>query len=210
MNLFLTGTDTNVGKTYVAALLIRALRRQGHDTVGMKPICCGDRADAEALYEAGDRRASLNAVNPVWMRAPAAPFAASLIENRAVDLSLIRETFANLRKSHSSLIVEGVGGWRVPITADFFVSDLAAEFGLPVAIVVANRLGALNHALLTIEAVRREGLQIAGIVLNRVAALSEEPDVASSTNRTILEALGKVPILWEIDHGQDEITLERR
>lgn len=210
MNLFLTGTDTNVGKTYVAALLIRALRRQGHDTVGMKPICCGDRADAEALYEAGDRRASLNAVNPVWMRAPAAPFAASLIENRAVDLSLIRETFANLRKSHSSLIVEGVGGWRVPITADFFVSDLAAEFGLPVAIVVANRLGALNHALLTIEAVRREGLQIAGIVLNRVAALSDEPDVASSTNRTILEALGKVPILWEIDHGQDEITLERR
>lgn len=210
MNLFLTGTDTNVGKTYVAALLIRALRRQGHDTVGMKPICCGDRADAEALYEAGDRRASLNAVNPVWMRAPAAPFAASLIENRAVDLSLIRETFANLRKSHSSLIVEGVGGWRVPITADFFVSDLAAEFGLPVAIVVANRLGALNHALLTIEAVRREGLQIAGIVLNRVAALSDEPDVASSTNRTILEALGKEPILWEIDHGQDEITLERR
>ena len=210
MNLFLTGTDTNVGKTYVAALLIRALRRQGHDTVGMKPICCGDRADAEALYEAGDRRASLSAVNPVWMRAPAAPFAASLIENRAVDLSLIRETFANLRKSHSSLIVEGVGGWRVPITADFFVSDLAAEFGLPVAIVVANRLGALNHALLTIEAVRREGLEIAGIILNHVTELSEEPDVASSTNRTILEALGKVPILWEIDHGQDEITLERR
>ena len=90
------------------------------------------------------------------------------------------------------------------------MSDLAAEFGLPVAIVVANRLGALNHALLTIEAVRREGLQIAGIVLNRVAALSDEPDVASSTNRTILEALGKEPILWEIDHGQDEITLERR
>lgn len=206
MRLFITGTDTAVGKTFVAALLVRALRRAGIDAVGLKPICCGGREDAETLHAASDARLSLNDVNPVWLRAPLAPYAASLVECRAVDLALVRETFARVAAAHPALIVEGVGGWRVPITRDFAVSDLAAEFGLPVAVVVANRLGALNHTRLTVESIRARGLECAGIILNHASHGSdgtrETPDLAVATNRAVLEDLLEVPILYEIAHQQ--------
>ena len=205
LSLFLTGTDTNVGKTFVSALLVRALRKSGVDCVGMKPICCGERADAEELHAASDAAIPLNDVNPVWLRTPAAPYTAAMIENRAIDLALIRDTFARLRAEHRSLIVEGVGGWRVPIARDFFISDLAREMGLPVAVVVANKLGALNHALLTVESVRASGCACAGIILNH--ATSVEADVAGITNRGMLEDILNVPILHEIAHGQREIML---
>ena len=207
MNLFLTGTDTNVGKTYTAALLIRALRSAGHDCVGMKPICCGERADAEELHAACAGAITLNDVNPVWLRPPAAPYTAAMIENRQIDLALIRETFARLRGAHGSLIVEGVGGWLVPITRDYFVSDLAAEFALPVAVVVANRLGALNHTLLTVQAIRARGLKCAGLILNHTQPAEETPDIATTTNRAMLEDLLDVPILFEIAHGQRLIAV---
>ena len=207
MNLFLTGTDTNVGKTYAASLLIRALRAAGHDCVGMKPICCGGREDAEALHAASAGAIALNDVNPVWLRPPAAPYTAAMIENRPTDLALIRETFARLRGAHESLIVEGVGGWLVPITRDYFVSDLAAEFALPIAVVVANRLGALNHTLLTVQAIRARGLKCAGLILNHTLPPTEPPDIATTTNRAMLEDLLDVPILFEITHGQRETVL---
>lgn len=203
MNFFITGTDTNVGKTYIAALLIRALRAAGRDCVGFKPICCGGREDAELLHEASEGAIPLNELNPVWLRTPAAPYTASLIENRALDLDLIRECFGRARSAHESLIVEGAGGWLVPIARDYFVADLALEFGLPVAIVVANRLGALNHALLTIAAVRARGLECAGLILNHPAA---EEDIATTTNRSVLEDLAGVPILAEVAFGQRGIT----
>ena len=205
MNLFVTGTDTNVGKTFVASLLVRALRKSGLDCVGMKPICCGERADAETLHAAGDGAIPLNDVNPVWLRTPAAPYTAAMIENRAIDLALVRETFARLRAAHRSLIVEGVGGWRVPIARDFFISDLAAEFALPVAVVVANKLGALSHALLTLDSIRAGGCECAGVILNHVT--SAESDIAGITNRGMLEDILNVPVLHEIAHGQSELTL---
>ena len=204
MNLFLTGTDTNVGKSYIAALLVRALRAAGRDCVGLKPICCGGREDATLLHEAAEGAITLNDVNPVWLRTPAAPYTASLIENRAIDMALIRESFSRARSIHESLIVEGAGGWLVPITRDYFVADLAAEFGLPVAIVVANRLGALNHALLTVAAVRARGLECAGIILNHPTA---EEDIATTTNRGILEEFAGVPILADVAYGQRGIKL---
>ena len=206
MRLFLTGTDTNVGKTYVASRLVRALRKAGLDCVGMKPICCGERADAEELHAACGSAISLNDVNPVWLRTPAAPYTAAIVENRAIDLALIRETFARLRATHDSIIVEGVGGWRVPIARDYFVSDLAAEFALPVGVVVANQLGAINHTLLTVESIRAAGLQCAGIILN---ALSAPPgdSVAVATNRSMLEDLCGVPVLFDLAHGQSELAL---
>ena len=203
-SLFLTGTDTNVGKTYVAGLIVRALRKAGSDCVGMKPICCGERGDAEALHTACDGAIPLNDVNPVWLRTPAAPYTAAMIENRSIDLALIRETFARLRAEHDSIIVEGVGGWLVPIARDYFISDLAAEFALPVAVVVANKLGALNHTLLTVESIRARGLECAGVIFNHVASAAD--DIAAITNRGMLEDILGVPILQEIAHGQQ--TLE--
>ncbi|HEX8310785.1 MAG TPA: dethiobiotin synthase [Chthoniobacteraceae bacterium] len=207
MNIFVTGTDTGVGKTYISRLLIEALRRAGHDTVGMKPICCGDRADAEELHAASGHAVPLNLINPVWLRAPAAPYAASLVENRTIDLSLVRDAFAELRSGYQSLIVEGVGGWRVPITRDYFVSDLAAEFALPVVVVVANRLGALNHAILTLEAVRSSGLSCAGLILNETQNRTDESEIATSTNLAVLESVVDAPILFTVSCGQREVSL---
>jgi dethiobiotin synthetase len=207
VNLFLTGTDTNVGKTYVASLLIRALRRTGLDCVGMKPICCGGREDAELLHAASDGALPLNDVNPVWLRTPAAPYTAAMIENRAIDLALIRDTFTHLRTAHRALIVEGVGGWLVPIARDFSVRDLALEFALPVAVVVANRLGALNHALLTLESIRAAGLTCAGLILNQPAPAAEDESIATATNRSVLEELAGVPVLFDIAHGERELAL---
>ncbi len=206
-SLFLTGTDTGVGKTHVAQLLVRRFRREGLDCVGMKPICCGGREDAELLHAASEAAIPLNDVNPVWLRPPAAPYTAAIIENRPIDLALIRETFTRLRAAHPSLIVEGVGGWRVPIARDYFVGDLAAECGLPVVVVVANRLGAINHTLLTVESIRAHGLVCAGIILNHTTPPGEIPDIAETTNRSVLEDLLDVPILLEIAHGQMAVAL---
>lgn len=207
MNLFLTGTDTNVGKTYVGALLVRALRKAGLDTVAMKPICCGGREDAEALHAAADGALSLNDVNPVWLRPPAAPYTASMIENRAIDLALIRETFARVSAAHRSLIVEGVGGWLVPIERDYFVRDLAADFGMPVAVVFANRLGALNHTMLTVESIRAAGLECAGLIQNQPCAAAPEEAAAMATNRAVLEDLTGLPILFDLAHGSTSLPI---
>lgn len=205
MNLFLTGTDTDVGKTFVSNLLVRGLRKAGLDTVAMKPVCCGGRADAEILREACWGGIGINDVNPVWLRTPAAPYTAAMIENRAIDLDLIREAFARLRATHRSLIVEGVGGWLVPIRRDYFVADLAAEFGLPVAVVVRNRLGALNHALLTVRAIQLRGLQCAGVILNQ---MDSGDGILSTTTRPILEEVLDVPVLFEIEKNQRELVLK--
>ena len=205
MNYFLTGTDTGVGKTFVTELLVRALRKAGLDSVGMKPICCGDRSDAELLCQAAGHAESLDEVNPVWLEVPAAPYTASMVEERMIDLDAIRNSYARLRKAHRSVLVEGVGGWLVPIRRDYFISDLAAEIGLPVVVVVGNRLGAINHTLLTVQSIKASGQQCAGIILNH-----SDPQIdliAASTNRSILEHLLDVPILFEIARDQREIEL---
>lgn len=204
MNYFITGTDTGVGKTYITAMLIRSLRKAGMDSVGMKPICCGDRADAELLHEASGPGVTVNDINPIWFRTPAAPYTASIVENRMIDLDAVRESFATLRRKHRSVLVEGVGGWLAPIRKDYFVSDLAADFGLPVLLVVRNRLGALNHALLTLQSIHSRGLKCDGIILNN---MDETDDVAATTNRSLLEELAGVPVMFETEKGQTVIEL---
>lgn len=205
MSWFITATDTGAGKTYVAAQIIRRLCASGLDAVGFKPICCGSREDAEILQAAsGSGAPEINDVNPVWLRTPAAPYVAAMVENRPLDLALVRERYAALRGRHAAVVVEGIGGWLVPIERDFAVADLAAEFGLPVVVVVRNRLGALNHAALTVRAVQAAGLRCEGLVLNGGRAAAEELDpqeVALATNRAILEEWLGVPVLGEIGAG---------
>lgn len=198
-NLFITGTGTGVGKTFVTALLLRSLRKAGIDSVGMKPICCGDREDAELLYEASGKAATLNGLNPIWLRTPAAPYTACIIENRMIDLDQIHESFRALRAAHPSVLVEGVGGWLVPIRRDYLVADMAADFGLPIAVVVRNQLGAINHALLTVENIRQRGLPCAGLILNNTEPAD---DIAAATNASVLEDLLQLPILAQVSKGQ--------
>jgi dethiobiotin synthetase len=206
MNAFITGTNTGAGKTFVTSLLIRGLRARGVDAVGFKPICCGGREDAQALRAAGGDALTLNEVNPVWLRTPAAPYTAAMIENRQIDLALVREVYAGIRSRHEAVLVEGVGGWLVPILHDYLVADLAHDLDLPVIIVVANRLGALNHAALTLESVRSRGASCAGLILNEADKLEraeeEVESIARATNRGVLEGWLGVKILYEVQFGQ--------
>lgn len=192
MSFFITGTDTAVGKTHVAKQLLLTARAAGLRSAGLKPICCGDRADAEQLLAASSDGLTIDEVNPLWFKTPLAPFAASLIEQRAVDAIALVEGLRDLESRFDTVVVEGAGGWLVPIRADFYMSDLAAKMGLPVLIVALNRLGCLNHTLLTIKSVEATGLTCAGIVMNE---LPGAPDLASNTNIEVLQKLIDVPML---------------
>jgi dethiobiotin synthetase len=200
MNLFITGTDTNAGKTFVTALLTRALRARGFETIALKPLCSGERSDVEILQAASDHRLTLDETNPIWLREPAAPLVAARLENRTLSLEPLVAWFRNLSHKHQSLLVEGAGGWLVPITPKATIADFAARLALPVVPVVANRLGCINHTLLTLESIRARGLQCPGIVLN---TLSTTEDIATRTNREIL--VQYTPILLEIHPSQTDI-----
>ncbi|MDK3156664.1 dethiobiotin synthase [Kamptonema cortianum] len=207
---FITGTDTDVGKTFVTCRILHALRKRGVNACGYKPLLCGERTDAVALFNASSPHAdvTIDDVNPVWLRPPAAPYTASVIEERVIDLDAVFERFDKLRGIYDCVLVEGAGGWRVPVRSDYFVSDLAEQFALPVILVTRPNLGTLNHTLLTVESIRARGkLPLAGLVINQS---SPEVDMISAhTNPPMLEELSKLPILARIAHGETEPNLSK-
>jgi dethiobiotin synthetase len=201
---FVTGTDTGVGKTYVTALLTRALRGAGLDTVALKPICCGPRDDVDALCAASEHELTPDETNPIWLEAPAAPLVAARRENTTIELAALDRWFEGIQAGRNSLLVEGVGGWAVPLAPGHTSADLAELLGLPVLVVVANKLGCLNHTLLTLESIRARGLRCEGLILN---SLEADVSVAVETNRGILEEFCEVPVLFEVGPGQTSIAL---
>lgn len=204
MNFFITGTDTNVGKTYVTKLILESLRAEGKFAVGFKPIACGDRDDATILAAASGNL-PLDEVNPLHFPSPVAPHVAALLENKTIDPAQLVASYQTIAQKYDPVIVEGAGGWEVPITENYFVSDLAKDLNLPVILVAANRLGALNHILLTLAAIEAKGLKCAGIILNQ---LEDEMDTPMITNKGIIESLTTVPLLDHIIHNQDFISPE--
>ncbi len=204
MSFFITGTDTGVGKTYVTRLLVETLRNAGVDAVGYKPIACGDREDA-AILSVVSGGIPLDEINPVYLNTPVAPYVACLLENRNVDPATLIAGFHQLAAKHAEVLVEGAGGWEVPLAPNYRVSDLAAELELPVILVAGNKLGALNHVLLTVNAIRAKGLVCAGIYLNQ---LGDEMDTAMITNKGVVEDLTGVPLLDHLIHGQDFLEVE--
>lgn len=193
MSVFLTGTDTGVGKTYTAVHLLRLLRATGLRCAGMKPICCGDREDAELLLEASSDGLSIDEVNPIWLKTPAAPLTAARIEDAPIKTARLVAGLADLQTRYDFVVVEGVGGWLVPISESYFVADLAVEMKLPVMVVAMNRLGCLNHTLLTVRSVKAHGLDCRGVLLN--SPNGTEADIAVETNSEILISTAGVPIL---------------
>ncbi|MEZ5304966.1 MAG: dethiobiotin synthase [Verrucomicrobiales bacterium] len=201
MNWFITGTSTGVGKTYATCLLLRSLREAGVRAVGYKPVCSGGREDAEALRQAGEPGPSLDEINPVHFKAALSPYAAALIENRPLAWAALVDGYRALAADYPAVLVEGAGGWQVPLCPGKTIADLAADLALPVLIVADNRLGALNHTILTARAIEAAGLRCAGIVLNHT---EEERDAASISNAAILSEFVDRPVI-EIMHGQDAI-----
>ena len=207
MSLFVTGTDTGVGKTHNVVQLLRLLRASGLRCAGMKPICCGDRSDAELLLAQSSEGLTIDQINPVWLRTPAAPLTAAKIENREISVPSLLLAFTALQAQVDLVLVEGVGGWLVPITAEYFMSDLAVALALPVLMIAQNKLGCINHTLLTLEAVRIRGLKCVGVVLNELPGLA---DTATVTNAEVLGQLCGVPILSGLSGDTTDLPPEWR
>jgi dethiobiotin synthetase len=197
MHLFITGTDTGVGKTWFTCWLVRAWRNAGRDVAALKPIASGDREDGRLLREASGNILSLDEINPVHFHEPVAPLVAARLENRTIDFTAINRDIADKAKRFSHLAVEGVGGWRVPLEENYDVSDWARDLGFPIVVVARGTLGTLNHTRLTVESIAAAGLTCAGIVVN--AGPSEKPspdlDLARSRNVALLQGLLGLPVL---------------
>jgi dethiobiotin synthetase len=193
--VFVTGTDTGVGKTFFACALA-----PGGGV--MKPIATGSRDDARKLRRAAGVDDPLSLINPIFLREPAAPLVAS---RRRIDLRPVWRAFHELRRRHSRLVVEGIGGLMVPITPRYFVADLVREMGLPILIVARPDLGTINHTMLTVAAARN--LDILGIVVNHAHKVRRTLAVRTAA-RTIERVTG-VPVLAEIPFGADQQVLCR-
>ncbi|MEN8774605.1 MAG: dethiobiotin synthase [Akkermansiaceae bacterium] len=193
--LLVTGTDTGIGKTWVSALIIEELRKKGVGAVGLKPVLSGSREDAERLWEASGRALGLDVINPWWYRTPVAPLVASRIEGSPLEVEPMIELIHKVRDAHDFTLVEGVGGWEVPMGEDFGFPEFAKALNFPVLVVAANWLGTINHTLLTVKAIQAAGLNCVGVILNHLEA---ERDVAVTTNRPMLEELCPVPIIGEV------------
>ncbi len=199
--LFVTATDTEVGKTVVTCAIAAVLRNQGWRVGVCKPIATGCRrereglinADTEALAHFADCRHPLTTINPVRYTRPLAPAVAAEQSGTPVDDDAIDRSLARVDRDSDILLVEGIGGWLVPIDGRRTVRDLAAAIDVPVVVVTRPSLGTLNHTAMTCAHIREAGLRLAGLVINR--ADPETPDVAESTNPTWLTRQNRTSVL---------------
>ncbi|KVW97351.1 dethiobiotin synthase [Thiobacillus denitrificans] len=202
--LFVTGTDTGVGKTQVAVALIHALRARGLRVAAMKPVAAGHapgelNEDVAALLQAANVAADLRDVNPYAFAEPVAPHIAAQQAGVRIELEVIAAAYSRLAAAADVVVVEGAGGWRVPLNARDDMADLAQRLGLPVVLVVGLRLGCLNHALLTAESIAQRQLPWAGWVGNHVdpAMARQVENVAALRARLPGSCLGVQEFLHE-------------
>jgi len=214
LGYFVTGTDTGVGKTFVACALIRHLARQGMSVIGMKPIASGSyespegwlNEDVELLRSASTEKVDRKLINPYAFEQPIAPHIAAQRTGVTIDLEMIRRCFDQLAERADAVVVEGVGGFRVPINEDQDTADLALALQLPVIMVVGMRLGCLNHALLTQEAIVAQGLPLAGWVANQIDPNMAEFDANLNALRQRIESRLLAVVPFEPGDLDESIT----
>ncbi len=196
---FITGTDTEVGKTFVTCALLHALRNQGVKAIGMKPVSAGTDADGknedvEQLIAAAGVKAPRELINPYLFAPAIAPHISAAAEGRSIDIAHIVTAFESLRTMADAVLIEGVGGFCVPLGPNTDTADMAEALGLPVILIVGMRLGCINHALLTQQAIAARGLTLAGWIANRI-----DPDMAClEENLATLKARINAPLLGVI------------
>lgn len=215
--IFVTGTDTGVGKTVVAGALAAVLKADGIDVGVMKPVQTGaipdDPANALLAVLGASTPAKLRAPDAEYLKAvagvddpmrlicpsmyvtPVAPMVAADFEGRPVNVGSILSAYRDLAARHEFMVVEGAGGITVPLTEDYLMADLARAMGLPLLIVARPSLGTVNHTRLTVEYARSVGLEVVGVVINRYPT---RPDIAERTNPAMIERLCKVPVLAQL------------
>lgn len=203
--VFVTGTDTGIGKTFVSVALLHALRDAGLRAVGMKPVASGctptaqglRNDDALALQAASDPRPDYALVNPLAFAAPISPHLAAAAEGRRITLEPIHAAYVQMGRLADACVVEGIGGWLAPLSDTLLAGDLARALRLPVILVVGLRLGCLNHALLSTRAIRDDGCELLGWVGNPIDPALLEPE----GNLDTLRARLPVPCLGVLQYA---------
>jgi dethiobiotin synthetase len=215
---FITGTDTEVGKTFAACALLHAARKKGLKALGMKPVAAGvspdgRNEDVEQLIAASSFAAPRELVNPYCFESPVAPHIAATIEGCRINPERIMAAALDLAAMADLLLIEGVGGFRVPLDDGFDTADLAVRLDLPVVLVVGLRLGCLNHALLTAEAIQARGLTLAGWIANDIDPCMHNRMENLATLEDLLHSplLGHIPRLGSPDPSQvaDNLQLSK-
>jgi dethiobiotin synthetase len=213
---FITGTDTGVGKTLVAAAFIKTIQFLGKKVCGMKPVESGCGREGEVLIPCDGmflRQVShadepITLVTPCCLESPLAPMAAAEVDGKDINISGIGRVFSELSGRYEVLVVEGIGGLMVPITKDYYALDLAGELGLPLIVVARPGLGTINHIMLTVHCALKAGLTVAGIVINY--GQPPENNLAEQTNPKLLSQISPVPLIGTFPYlksrGEDEIT----
>jgi dethiobiotin synthetase len=213
--IFVTATDTGAGKTLVSGAIAKILTQKGKKVGVLKPIATGCKKingkliseDAEFLSCCINHQLSIDLINPIRYQIPASPLACEKAEKKKVNLQKIFEAYRQLCRKCDFVIVEGIGGAKVPLTGNYDVLDFAKDMKLPVVIVAHAKLGTINHTLLTIEAVRRAGLLLAGAVINGYDEKTK--DYAEKTNAAIIKKLGKVKILAVVPYDK-KVNIEKK
>jgi len=206
--IFITATDTGVGKTLVTSALVAHLRQRGIDVGVMKPVETGvsrstkDQSDGVRLRRAAGSHDPMAEVCPYVFRLPVAPLSAARAERKPVQVATILRAFYTLRQKHDLMVVEGVGGIHVPITGTVDGLDLMQRMGLPVIVVGQSGLGGINHALLTLHTLRQRKIPIVALVLNQLRPVSTKIARAQEQSTvTQLRRLAKVPVLGPLPYS---------
>lgn len=205
-SFFITGTDTGVGKTMIAAALAAVLKKRGTDVGVMKPVATGGWDDARFLIKGSGVKDNVFLVNPYCLATPVAPAIAASIENIKMDIGRITAAYDELSRRHEMLIVEGVGGLLVPIYKKYLVTDLIKDLDLPIIIVATPGLGTINHTLLTISQARRSRIKVLGVIINNYDEATA--GIAEKMVPEIIENVGKVPILGIVKHVDNPYSEE--
>ncbi|MBN1764737.1 MAG: dethiobiotin synthase [Sedimentisphaerales bacterium] len=214
--LFVTGTDTGVGKTLVAGAIAHQLAGEGMKVGVFKPVATGCRLereglvsrDAEFLAHCCDSRFSLDEINPIRYKQPLAPSVAAEMSQREIDWDKLQIAYQNISKGSDVTIVEGIGGVMVPLARDYMVADLIKDMGLPVLIVARNSLGTINHTLMTVELCRNKGIKIAGVIINQY--ITDSCDTSEETNPRIISEISRIRVICVIPYDKISCVEEGR
>ncbi len=216
--LFITGTDTGVGKTLIATALVHGFAQSGKRVIGMKPVAAGAllfdgkllNDDVVQLMAASNVEAPLSLINPYVFEPPVAPHIAAAQAGISMSISKLKSDFESLRDTADVVVVEGAGGFLVPLNDKEDMADLAMALDLPVVLVVGMRLGCLNHALLTVAAIEARGLRLAGWIANSIdpQMMNFSENLESLKQRITAPCLGVVPYSDSMDFRQISAYLE--